>query len=97
MTENYLKLLTTLENIDKTYEQIDKVTNKLTNNWEIEDKFDVLSNKHVKLWNKIYDNATDEDLEIEDNIEFIKVFKRLLPTRKKRLLSRLRRKSMLSL
>ena len=72
LTENYLKLLTTLENIDKIYEQIDKVTNKLTNNWEIEDKFDVLSNKNVKLWNKIYDNATDEELEIEDNIEFIK-------------------------
>lgn len=77
LTENYLKLLTTLENIDKTYEQIDKVTNKLTNNWEIEDKFDVLSNKNVKLWNKIYDNATDEELEIEDNIEFIKSSKAL--------------------
>ena len=77
LTENYLKLLTTLENIDKTYEQIDKVTNKLTNNWEIEDKFDVLSNKNVELWNKIYDNATDEELEIEDNIEFIKSSKAL--------------------
>ena len=42
LTENYLKLLTTLENIDKTYEQIDKVTNKLTNNWEIEDNIEFI-------------------------------------------------------
>lgn len=86
LTENYKKLLTTLENIDKTYEQIDKVTNKLTNNWEIEDKFDVLSNKHVKLWNKIYDNATDEELEIEDNIEFIKSSKALTDKEKETLI-----------
>ena len=86
LTENYKKLLTTLENIDKTYEQIDKVTNKLTNNWEIEDKFDVLSNKNVKLWNKIYDNATDEDLEIEDNIEFIKSSKALTDKEKETLI-----------
>lgn len=86
LTEDYKKLLTTLENIDKTYEQIDKVTNKLTNNWEIEDKFDVLSNKHVKLWNKIYDNATDEELEIEDNIEFIKSSKALTDKEKETLI-----------
>ena len=42
LTENYKKLLTTLENIDKTYEQIDKVTNKLTNNWEIEDNIEFI-------------------------------------------------------
>ena len=71
LIENYKKLLTTLENIDKTSEKISNISSKLTNNWEIEDKLDALSNKYVNLWNKVYENAADEDLAIEDNIDFI--------------------------
>lgn len=71
LIENYKKLLTTLENIDKISEKISNISSKLTNNWEIEDKLDALSNKYVNLWNKVYENATDEDLAIEDNIDFI--------------------------
>ena len=71
LIENYKKLLTTLENIDKISEKISNISSKLTNNWEIEDKLDALSNKYVNLWNKVYENAADEDLAIEDNIDFI--------------------------
>ena len=71
LIENYKKLLTTLENIDKISEKISNISSKLTNNWEIEDKLDALSNKYVNLWNKVYENATDEDLAIDDNIDFI--------------------------
>ena len=87
LIENYKKLLTTLENIDKISEKISNISSKLTNNWEIEDKLDALSNKYVNLWNKVYENATDEDLAIDPQ--------RFLPTRKKKLSSRIKKKLML--
>ena len=87
LTNNYQKLLNTLEDIDKTAGEIGKITSKMTNNWEIEDKFDELANQNENLWNKIYENATDEDLEILDNIEFIKTSKVLTVAEKETLIA----------
>ena len=72
LTEDYDKLEKTRSDIDETSEEIEKITNKITDKWAIADKIDELANKHKSIWDKVYENATDEDLAIEDNIEFIK-------------------------
>ena len=77
LTENYDKLEKTRRDIDETANEIEKITNKLTDKWAIADKIDEVANKHQSIWDKVYENATDEDLAIEDNIEFIKSSKAL--------------------
>lgn len=72
LTEDYDKLEKTRRDIEKTADEIEKITNKLTDKWAIADKIDEVANKHQDIWDKVYENATDEDLAIEDNIEFIK-------------------------
>ena len=72
LTVDYDKLEKTRRDIDETAEEIEKITNKITDKWAIADEIDELANKHKTIWDKVYENATDEDLAIEDNIEFIK-------------------------
>ncbi|MGP1432904.1 MAG: hypothetical protein ACTTKP_01320 [Catonella sp.] len=86
LTENYDKLEKTRKDIDKTSEEIEKITNKITDKWAIADKIDEAANKHQALWDKVYENATDEDLAIEDNIEFIKSSKALTDEEKETLI-----------
>lgn len=77
LTEDYDKLEKTRRDIEETAEEIERITNKITNKWAIADKIDEVANKHQSIWDKVYENATDEDLAIEDNIEFIKSSKAL--------------------
>lgn len=86
LTEDYDKLEKTRRDIDETSEEIEKITNQLTNKWAIADKIDELANKHQALWDKVYENATDKDLAIEDNIEFIKSSKALTDKEKETLI-----------
>jgi len=72
LTEDYDKLEKTRRDIDETAEEIERITNKITDKWAIADKIDEVANKYQDIWDKVYENATDEDLAIEDNIEFIK-------------------------
>ena len=72
LTEDYDKLEKTRRDIEETAEEIERITNKITDKWAIADKIDEVANKHQDIWDKVYENATDEDLAIEDNIEFIK-------------------------
>ena len=86
LTEDYNKLEKTRRDIDETSEEIEKITNKITDKWAIADKIDDVANKHQSLWDKVYENATDEDLAIEDNIEFIKSSKALTDDEKETLI-----------
>ena len=65
MTEDYDKLEKTRRDIEETTEEIERITNKITDKWAIADKIDEVANKHQSIWDKVYENATDEDLAIE--------------------------------
>ena len=86
MTEDYDKLEKTRRDIEETAEEIERITNKITDKWAIADKIDEVANKHQAIWDKVYENATDEDLAIEDNIEFIKSSKALTDKEKETLI-----------
>ena len=86
LTEDYDKLEKTRRDIEETAEEIERITNKITNKWAIADKIDEVANKHQAIWDKVYENATDEDLAIEDNIEFIKSSKALTDEEKETLI-----------
>ena len=77
LTKAYEKFLKTRKDINATYTRIDSIAKKITSNWAIEDKLDKLANKHKSLWDKLYNKATDKELAIDDNIEFIKSSKAL--------------------
>jgi len=86
LTEDYDKLEKTRRDIDETAEEIERITNKITDKWAIADKIDEVANKHQDIWDKVYENATDEDLAIEDNIDFIKSSKALTDEEKETLI-----------
>lgn len=86
LTKAYEKILKAREDIDATYNKMNSIAKKVTNNWAIEGKLDKLVNKHQSLWDKVYEKATDKDLEIEDNIEFIKSSKALTDEEKETLI-----------
>ena len=86
LTEDYDKLEKTRRDIEETAEEIERITNKITDKWAIADKIDEVANKHQAIWDKVYENATDEDLAIEDNIEFIKSSKALTDEEKETLI-----------
>ena len=86
LTEDYNKLEKTRRDIEETAEEIERITNKITNKWAIADKIDEVANKHQAIWDKVYENATDEDLAIEDNIDFIKSSKALTDEEKETLI-----------
>ena len=86
LTEDYDKLEKTRRDIEETAEDIERITNKITDKWAIADKIDELANKHQSVWDKVYENATDEELAIEDNIEFIKSSKALTDEEKETLI-----------
>ena len=86
LTKAYEKILKAREDIDTTYNKMNSIAKKITSNWAIEDKLDKLANKHQSLWDKLYEKATDKDLEIEDNIEFIKSSKALTDKEKETLI-----------
>ena len=71
LTKTYEKFLKARNDIEATYNKMDSITKKITNNWAIEDKLDKLAGKHQSLWDKIYKKATDKELAIDDNIESI--------------------------
>ena len=86
LTKAYEKFLKTRKDINTTYTKIDSVAKKITSNWAIEDKLDKLANKHKSLWDKLYNKATDKELAIDDNIEFIKSSKALTDKEKETLI-----------
>ncbi|ETT12855.1 hypothetical protein HMPREF1497_2340, partial [Fusobacterium sp. CM21] len=86
LTKAYEKFLKTRKDINTTYTKIDSVAKKITSNWAIEDKLDKLANKHKSLWDKLYNKATDKELAIDDNIEFIKSSKALTDEEKETLI-----------
>lgn len=86
LTKAYEKFLKTRKDINTTYTKIDSVAKKITSNWAIEDKLDKLANKHKSLWDKLYNKATDKELAIDDNIEFIKSSKALTNKEKETLI-----------
>ena len=86
LTKAYEKFLKTRKDINATYTKIDSVAKKITSNWAIEAKLDKLANKHKSLWDKIYKKATDKELAIDDNIEFIKSSKALTDKEKETLI-----------
>ena len=83
---SYEKILKAREDIDTTYNKMNSIAKKITSNWAIEDKLDKLVNKHQSLWDKIYKKATDKELAIDDNIEFIKSSKALTDKEKETLI-----------
>ena len=86
LTKTYEKFLKARNDIEATYNKMDSITKKITNNWAIEDKLDKLANKHQSLWDKLYEKSDDKDLEAEDNIEFIKSSKALTDKEKETLI-----------
>jgi len=86
LTKAYEKILKAREDIDTTYNKMNSIAKKITSNWAIDDKLDKLVNKHQSLWDKVYEKATDKDLEIENNIEFIKSSKALTDEEKETLI-----------
>ena len=86
LTKNYEKLLKTRQDINDIYKKMDSITKKITSNWAIDDKLDKLANKHQALWDKLYEKSTEEELAIEDNIEFIKSSKALTDKEKETLI-----------
>ena len=86
LTKAYEKILKAREDIDTTYNKMNSIAKKITSNWAIEDKLDKLVNKHQSLWDKIYKKATDKELAIDDNIEFIKSSKALTDKEKETLI-----------
>ena len=86
LTKAYEKFLKTRKDINATYTRIDSIAKKITSNWAIEDKLDKLANKHKSLWDKLFNKATDKELAIDDNIEFIKSSKALTDKEKETLI-----------
>ncbi len=86
LTKTYEKFLKARNDIEATYNKMDSITKKITNNWAIEDKLDKLANKHQSLWDKLYEKADDKELEVENNIEFIKSSKALTDKEKETLI-----------
>ena len=86
LTKAYEKILKAREDIDTTYNKMNSIAKKITSNWAIDDKLDKLVTKHQSLWDKIYKKATDKELAIDDNIEFIKSSKALTDKEKETLI-----------
>lgn len=86
LTANYKKLLKARKDIGDTYGEIERITNKLTDNQAIGKKIDKLTNEHKPLWDKLYEKATDKDLEANDNTALIKSSKALTDKEKETLM-----------
>ena len=86
LTRDYGNFVKVRKNIDNIAKKIESISKKLTNNWAIEHKLDKLSNKNQALWDKLYEKATDKELAIDDNIEFIKSSKALTEKEKEALI-----------
>ena len=69
--DKYKKIVKTRKEIEATANKIEKITNKITDNWAIEGELNKINGENQSIWDKLYEKATDKDLEIKDMVKFI--------------------------